>query len=172
LATNLGDMPLAKKSLITNAAGLLIALALSIILGTFLEVNPNNPQIASRTHIGLLEVILALAAGAAGALAFTSGAPATLIGVMVAVALLPPLVVLGLLLGSMHLFPALEALWLVLTNLICINLSAVVTFWLQGVRPTTWWEENIARRATITSITLCVLLLIALIVIIFFTKKV
>ena len=38
---------------------------------------------------------MALASGCAGALAFTTGVSAALIGVIVAVALLPPLVMLG-----------------------------------------------------------------------------
>jgi uncharacterized hydrophobic protein (TIGR00341 family) len=171
LATTLGDMNLARMSLKTNLAGLLTGLILSIIFGFLLTVDPSNPQIAPRTHIGSIDLILALASGVAGVLAFTSGAPTSLIGVMVAVALMPPLVTLGLMLGSQNFLLALGALWLLLTNIICVNLAGVITFWAQGVRPTTWWEANIAKKATTTSIITSVALLIMLISIIFLSKK-
>jgi uncharacterized hydrophobic protein (TIGR00341 family) len=171
LATTLGDMNLARKSLKTNIAGLLTGLIFSLLLGFLLTVDPSNPQIAPRTHIGLIDLILALASGIAGVLAFTVGAPTSLIGVMVAVALMPPLVTLGLMLGSNNFLLALGALWLLLTNIICVNLAGVITFWAQGVRPTTWWEANIAKRATVVSITISGVLLLALISIIFFSKR-
>jgi uncharacterized hydrophobic protein (TIGR00271 family) len=100
LATTLGDGDLARTALKTNAVGIGLALALSVCLGLILAVDPNIHEIASRTEVSLSDVVLALVAGGAGALAFTSGVPAALVGVMVAVALLPPLVTCGLLLGS------------------------------------------------------------------------
>jgi uncharacterized hydrophobic protein (TIGR00341 family) len=171
LATTLGDMNLAQKSLKTNLAGLLTGLILSLILGFSLTVDSSNPQIVPRTHIDLIDLILALASGIAGALAFTTGAPTSLIGVMVAVALMPPLVTLGLMLGSNNFFLALGALWLLLTNIICVNLAGVITFWAQGVRPTTWWEANIAKKATTLSIIISAALLIILISIIYLSKR-
>ena len=172
LATTLGDRELTRHSLKASAAGLALALTLAILMGYLLEVNPYIPEIASRTDISLGDVILALASGFAGALAFTSGAPAALIGVMVAVALLPPLVTLGLLLGSGFWQLALGALLLLATNMICVNLAGVISFWVQGVRPTTWWEENIARRATAVSIVSCVGLLTMLVAVILLSRKI
>lgn len=171
LATTLGDIYLAKASLKANAAGLLGALGLSMLLGLVLAVDPATPQIAARANIGLMDVVLALAAGSAGALAFTSGAPAAIVGVMVAVALLPPVVTLGLLVGSSHFALALGAMLLVMTNIICVNLAGVVTFLVQGVRPITWWEAHKAKRATRQAIMIWVLLLGALILIIMFSQK-
>jgi uncharacterized hydrophobic protein (TIGR00341 family) len=171
LATTLGDTSLVKSSLQANVSGLLTALVLAVLLGMLLAVDPGNQQISSRTHIGLMDVVLALASGIAGTLAFTSAAPSALIGVMVAVALMPPLVTVGLMLGAGHYVLAVDALWLTLTNIICINLAAVATFWVQGVRPTTWWEANIARRATKVSVVSSLVLLAVLIVIILFSRK-
>jgi uncharacterized hydrophobic protein (TIGR00341 family) len=172
LATTLGDLKLARKSLKTNIAGILIGLIFSLILGSLLIVDTSNPQIGPRTHIALIDVILALSSGIAGALAFSAGAPTALIGVMVAVALMPPLVSLGLMLGSKNFFLALGALWLLLTNIICVNLAGVITFWTQGIRPTTWWEANIAKKATALSIITSAVLLIILISIIFLSKRI
>ena len=172
LATTLGDRDLARTSLKTNIVGIITGLIFSLILGVVLTVNPANPQIASRTQIELIDLALALASGIAGVLAFTTGAPASLIGVMVAVALMPPLVTLGLMLGSQNFFLALGALWVLLTNIICVNLAGVVTFWVQGVRPTTWWETNIAKRATYAAIITYAALLVILIFIIFLSKRI
>ncbi|MGC1951284.1 MAG: DUF389 domain-containing protein, partial [Gammaproteobacteria bacterium] len=102
------------------------------------------------------------ASGCAGALAFTTGVSATLIGVMVAVALLPPLVTFGLLLGGGHSALAMGALSLFLMNLICVNLAGVMTFLVQGIRPAIWWEKDRAVKATRLAILLWVALLAAL----------
>jgi uncharacterized hydrophobic protein (TIGR00341 family) len=171
LATTLGDYSLARSSLKANTAGLLVTLALATFLGLTLAVDPQSEQIASRTRVELMDVVLALASGIAGTLAFTTGAPSALIGVMVAVALMPPLVTIGLMLGAGYLILALDALWLTLINIICINLAAVATFWVQGVRPTTWWEENIAKRATRISLITSLTLLSVLTALIYFAKK-
>jgi uncharacterized hydrophobic protein (TIGR00341 family) len=100
LATTLGDTGLAIRALKTNAAGILAGLSLSLLSGFIFGVSPDIPEISARTRVELIDIVLALASGSAGALAFTAGAPATLVGVMVAVALLPPLVVFGMLLGG------------------------------------------------------------------------
>jgi len=115
---------------------------------------------------------VALASGGAGALAFTAGVPTVLVGVMVAVALLPPLASLGLLLGSGYLIPALGAGLLLITNIICVNLAGVLVFWIQGVRPTSWWEEKQAQRATKISIAVCAGLLILLVLAIILSKRI
>jgi len=171
LATTLGDISLAKRALKVNVVGIFTALALSIIIGFFFTVDPGIHVLASRTDVGVGDILLALAAGIAGALAFTTGIPTALVGVMVAVALLPPLVTLGLLLGSGHWNMALGAMLLLLVNLICINLAGVTTFLAQGIRPITWWEADRATRATRLAILLWGLLLLALVVVILLTRS-
>jgi uncharacterized hydrophobic protein (TIGR00341 family) len=148
LATTLGDKMLTRRAVKTNLAGILIALGFSALLGRFLIVDSGIPQLFARTQVSFGDIILALAAGSAAALSFTSGLMSALIGVMVAVALLPPLVTLGLLVGSGQWGSAYGALLLLLTNLICINLSGVAVFLVQGIRPLSWWEAEKAKRAT------------------------
>ena len=48
---------------------------------------------------------------------------------------------------------------LTLTNLVAINLAGVVTFLVQGIRPSAWNEEEKARRARIVAISLWLTLL-------------
>ena len=109
---------------------------------------------------------MALAAGTAGALSLTTGASGTLIGVMVAVALLPPTVVTGMLIGSGHFKEASGAAELVAINLVCLILAAIITFRVQGIRPTSWWEAEAAKKATRRSLIGGGLLLVALVVLV------
>ncbi len=148
LSFALADFDLARQALKALPAGVGLAFVLSFGLGLAVEVDPAGAQIAARTEVGLPAIALALASGCAGVLAFTTGLSAALIGVMVAVALLPPLATCGLLLGAGHTEPALGALLLLAVNVICVNLAGVATFVIQGIRPATWWEADRARRAS------------------------
>ncbi|HSB34480.1 MAG TPA: TIGR00341 family protein [Nitrospirota bacterium] len=159
LATTLGDMVLARRAAKAAVVGTSGAFALALLLGTFLPVDPSLPEIASRTRVGVGDIVLALAAGTAASLSYLTGLANALIGVMVAVAFLPPLVVSGMLLGAGYTTEAFGALLLLLVNLFSINLAGVVTFLASGVRPKTWWEEERAKKATRQAIIAWVLLL-------------
>lgn len=167
LATTLGSAQLAARAIRTGLAGLAVALVLSFALGLLLTIEPALPAIAARARVDLPDVALALASGAAAALAFTTGAPGTLIGVMVAVALVPPLVTCGLLLGAGYERGAARAALLVATNLACVNLAGTVTFVAQGVRPWSWWNVERARRGWRAAILAWALLLVALVALIY-----
>ena len=171
LGTTLGDLSLLRRALLTSLAGIATAMVLSVIIGVLVHVDPALPEVASRTRVGLGDIAVALASGCAGALAFTTGVSATLIGVMVAVALLPPLVTFGLLLGGGHPALAMGALSLFLMNLICVNLAGVTTFLVQGIHPATWWEKDRAAKATRIAIGLWVALLAALVGMILLLRK-
>jgi uncharacterized hydrophobic protein (TIGR00341 family) len=163
-ATTVGDGELGRNALQTNIVGILIAFGVAFALGNFLVVDPGIHEIGSRTVVSYADIILALASGVAAALSITSGVPSVLIGVMVSVALIPPLVVFGLLLGSGNFILALQALELAAINMICINLAGVFTFLIQGVRPLNWWEASKAKKATRYTIIIWASLLILLIV--------
>jgi len=171
LATTLGDTQLGKDALKTNFIGILLTIVFSICVGIIFQVDAGVPAIASRTSITLSDILLAFSAGAAGALAFTTGFSGALIGVMVAVALMPPLVTVGMLIGSGQFIQAMGAFMLFSANLICVNLAGVVTFILQGVRPRTWWEADQAKKATIKAAIIWSGLLLALIIILYFTAS-
>lgn len=170
LATTLGDMDLARRALRANIAGILAVLSFAALIGRMVTIDPDIPQIISRTKVSPGDMLLALAAGSAAALSMTTGASSALIGVMVAVALLPPLVVLGMLVGSENWVMATGAGLLVLVNLICINLAGVLTFLIQGVHPRRLWEADRAKKATHIAIVLWTLLLMVLVAILFFQK--
>lgn len=171
LATALGDLDLARRAIGVNAVGLLVALVVSVIAGLALVITPEVPEIAVRTQVGVGDLVLALASGGAGALSFTMGLSTAVIGVMVAVALLPPLVALGMLLGAGHWDASVGALLLLLTNIICVNLAGVITFLVQGIRPATWWEAQKAKRATRRALSIWIALLAILVIVILLSQR-
>lgn len=143
----LGDRSLMRRALTTNAAGLALAFASAATLGLALDADPSTPELASRTRVAVWDLLLALAAGCAGALSYTTGAPTYLTGVMVAVALLPPAVASGILLAEAQLRGALAALLLAAGNVTALTLSAMLTFLWRGMRPRNWWQEASARQS-------------------------
>ncbi len=171
LATTLADFDLGRAALRTGLLGLAISLGISILAGLIFSIDPTIHEIATRTNVLPTNILVALASGSAGVLAFTSGVATALIGVMVSVALLPPLVAFGLLLGAGHMPEALGALLLVVTNIICINLAGVTTLLLKGIRPRSWWEADRAGRASRFAIGLWSALLLLLVVILYLSQK-
>lgn len=170
LAATLADLDLARTSLRANATGVVVALIPSVLLGLLVDVNMDSSEIASRTRVDLADLAIAIASGGAGVLAFTTGLSSAVIGVMVAVALMPPLVTFGMLLGAGQFQPAGGALLLLVANVICVNLAGTVMFYLQGVRPQHWWEAKRAARATRISVALWVGLLGALVAVILVSR--
>ena len=148
-------------------AGFALTLVFSIALGAMIGVDPTTPELASRTTVGIWDLALALAAGCAGALAFTSGAPTYLTGVMVAVALLPPTVASGMLISAGEWNGAGAALLLAAGNITSVTLAAILTFAARGMRPRNWWLEERAQRSARVGIAVFVALLAALAGIIF-----
>jgi uncharacterized hydrophobic protein (TIGR00341 family) len=171
LAATLGDGELSRRALWAIATGISVALIFSALVGIAFDVDTQIPELLSRTEVNFGDIALALAAGGAAVISLSSGLVSALIGVMVAVALLPPLVTLGMLAGSGHWDLALGSLLLFLVNLICVNLAGVVTFLFQGVRPLIWWEANRAKRATRNAILLWTVLLFLLALLIYLSHR-
>ena len=172
LSTTLADLSLAKNSIITNMSGLVIGLLIGVFMGLVIDVDPEISQIASRSDVSYFYLFLALAAGAAGAYSITTGVAEALVGVMVAVALLPPLVAAGLLFGGGFWLNGAEAFLLCLVNVVCINLSGVVTFLLQGIQPKEWWKAEQAKRAVKAAVSVWIAMLFILAVFIFFAQQI
>jgi uncharacterized membrane protein len=146
--------------------GIVLALVLSYVLGVVLDVDPALPEVASRTQVSLGDIAVALAAGAAAAIFVSLGFGAGLVGVTVAVAILPPLVVTGLLAGAGELDLALRSSLLLICNLIGINLAATVVFVAEGVWPRLWWEERKAKRTAIIALLVWTIMLVVLIILV------
>lgn len=148
LGTTLGDIKLIRVAARSNLIGLAIAVTLAWLFGLFALPSDLNSEMTARTMVDWFDILLALASGAAGAIAFTSGASSTIVGVMVAVALLPPTAASGMLIGAGEWKLAGGAITMAVTNIVCINLSATAVFLVQGIRPNAWWDKDRASAAT------------------------
>ena len=147
LGTALGDLSLMKNSLKTLFAGVLLAVSLSALMGVLWPFPLTSPELISRTDAGLDSIALAFASGAAAALSLSTGLPSVLVGVMVAVALLPPAATFGLMLGHARIDLASGAALLLAVNVVSVNLACKLVFLLKGVGPRTWWEKETAKKA-------------------------
>ncbi len=172
LSTTLADRKLAAKAFISLGTGLILALVLSTILGFFINVDPTLPEIALRTNVGIGDVIVGLAAGGAAAFFFSLGTGTALVGVMVAAALLPPLVVSGLLIGAGDYRLATQSLLLLVSNLIGINLAGTMVFIWEGLWPSSWWEEKKAKRTALIALLIWIALFLVLMIILLAVQNV
>jgi uncharacterized hydrophobic protein (TIGR00341 family) len=163
LGTTLGDLSLLGRALRANVAGMMLAFVGSLLMGFVLPVDPATGEVAARTLIGVPDVALAASAGSAGALAITRDQTMGLVGVMVAVALLPPAVGFGLLLGAGYVGAAVQAGMLTATNVAALSLAAVCTFLMLGVRPRHWRDIKQARTSVRVAIALWSLVLALLV---------
>ena len=170
-ATVLGDLELEKKAFKTFLTGSIIAYVLGTIFGIIFSPSPEIEEINRRIYVSFADIVIAIATGIAGVLAFTTGASLSLVGVMVAISLLPPLVNSGLLLGSGYPIYALGSFLLFLSNFASLNLAGVLTFTFQGVKPKNWWEAKKAKEYRKKSIIMWSFLLFLLVVAIFAQHK-
>ena len=150
LGSALGDRRLIQQALRTGLAGLLLALSISLLLGLTLPIEPDSPELLQRTVVGPDAIALALASGAAAALSLTTGLSSVLVGVMVAVALLPPTATVGLMLGAGEEVLAGRAALLLAINVVSVNLAAKLVFLLRGIKPRTGSERRQARQSMLT----------------------
>lgn len=119
---------------ISGAIGVIMVSMLLGFLGTHIIDFDTNPQITARTIPRVLDLIVALAAGFAGAFAMSRNDIADSIpGVAIAVALVPPLCVVGISLSAAEWADAWGALLLFLTNFLSILLAGGAVFALLGL---------------------------------------
>jgi len=158
----LGDKVLIVQSLKTNFSGLITALVLAYIVGLIWTDGIASEELLARTDVTLTGMVLALVAGAAGVLSMTTGISSTLVGVMVAVALLPPTATVGLMLAHGDLKLAMGAALLLAVNLVSVNLAAKLVLLFKGVKPRTWLDKQKARQSMVLYITVWVISLAVL----------
>ncbi len=115
--------------------GAICSIAMAYLIGfTLPDITPNQ-QILIRTSPDLRDLGIAVLAGAAGAYGYYRSEYSTILsGVAIAVALVPPLCACGLMLQQGHLILATGSLLLFVTNLIGITFSAILIFFLLGIK--------------------------------------
>ncbi len=163
LGTVLGDHHLIVRAVSTLLFGIIIALATAIVLTVFYPSEILSEELLDRSSVRISSIAMAMASGAAAALSMTTGLSTVLVGVMVAVAILPPTAALGIMIGYEEYFLASRAFMLLAINIVCINLSANIVFLLKGINPRTQTEKKKARKLMIIYLLFWVLLLAILV---------
>ncbi|WP_058308305.1 TIGR00341 family protein [Gracilibacillus massiliensis] len=166
-AATLGDYKLMKRSVLTCLYGLVIPIAIAIIFGFIFPLPINSDEFLARTNIELMDIVVALAAGTAGAMSFAKRVSEALVGVMVSVALLPPAVVLGMMLGALEFEQALTPFILLLVNISAILCSAILVFWTSGIQPINWSEIQVANTSKTYSLIAVSIVIVILAILIF-----
>ncbi|GLI26735.1 hypothetical protein ARHIZOSPH14_09770 [Agromyces rhizosphaerae] len=125
---------LQSATLVTSGAIVSIVLAYGIAAWAPVAVSfSTNSQIVSRVSPNTVDMMIAIAAGAAGAFAtVNSRVAAGIAGVAIAVALVPPLAVVGVSLNGGRFDDAGGATLLFLTNFVAIVLAAAAVFVITG----------------------------------------
>ncbi len=153
-----GNIVLFRKGLIAIVVGTLLAIVLAWFLGSLVRLPELGSEVLARSKPTLLDLGIAVAAG--GISGFAKVQPkvsATLAGTAIAVALMPPICVIGLGLSQANWSLSLGATLLYLTNLLGITLSCMLTFLLAGYTPL-----HRARKALSWTLVFTTILLIPL----------
>lgn len=133
----MGDMQRVSASFAIVVTGVVLAVGLAWLIGhTHIVVISftANSQITSRVSPSLTDLAIALASGVAGAFAMSrSDVADSLPGVAIAIALVPPLAVVGIALSQEQWEDALGAMLLFLTNFVSILLAGGGTLALLGL---------------------------------------
>ena len=171
VGTVMGDTELFRRGVKLQLLGLVVAVA-SATLFAFLVRTVNLippladltaiPEIRERIAPDFLSLVVALGAGVAGVVSLSSGVSTALVGVMIAVALLPPAATVGIGLAWGQPLVSLGSSVLLLVNVLSINLAALVVLWYKGYQPTQWFRTDEARSATVTRIGVLVAAIVVL----------
>jgi len=171
VGTVLGDRELFREGLklqilggvltIVSATAFAVAVKVGFLVPPGTDVTAIS-QISGRLTPDFLSLVVALGAGAAGALSIASGVSVALVGVMIAAALVPPAAAVGISIAWGHPMAAISSAVLVLVNILSINLSGLVVLWYMGYRPKNWFQLDDTRSAFLKRVGLLVAAILVL----------
>jgi uncharacterized hydrophobic protein (TIGR00271 family) len=144
-------------------------IALAIFVGAVVTIispfDAPTREILGRTHPNILDLLVALASGAAAGYAMSrKEVAAAMPGVAIAAALVPPLCVVGYGIGMSDLRIAVGALLLFTTNLIAIVFAAALTFLALGFHPGRGERGELIRGLQISVVSLGVIFVVLAVV--------
>ncbi|MEG3903255.1 DUF389 domain-containing protein [Microcoleus sp. B4-C5] len=153
-----GNVIIFRKGLVALAVGTVLAIFLACFLGALVQIPDFGSEVLARSKPTLLDLGIAIAAGGiSGYAKVQPKVSATLAGTAIAVALMPPICVIGLGLSQANWSLSLGASLLYLTNLLGITLSCMLTFLMAGYTPL-----HRARKAIFWALALTAILVIPL----------
>lgn len=169
----IGDGRVVRRGFVEQVVGLGLAIAAATLFGIALRqvgfVSPllqvaSIEQVGHRISPGFLSMAVGLCAGAAGALGLATALPVSLVGVMIAAALIPAAAAVGV--GVAWSVPSVGvgAFVLLVGNVTAINLTGFLVLWWLGYRPTGGRQQSDAtvRRQYLPTAVAVAVLLVAL----------
>jgi len=135
------DNRLLRRSLVTLIGGVLLVLATSAAIGRVVPDIAPTEEMLMLTSPRLLDLVVALVGGAISSYAVASPRlSSAIIGIAIAVTLVPPLATVGILASRAHWALAQGACLMAFVNMVAIQVGASAALWLCGYR-------NSAQRA-------------------------
>lgn len=132
------DLKLLKNGLLALVGGIAGVMIAAFVLGVVHRNIPLTSEIMARTSPNLIDLMIALAGGTAGAYATISPRlNAAVTGVAIATALVPPLAAASILFARAEIGLAFGAMLLAFTNIVGIQFAFSVVLWLSGFRAVT-----------------------------------
>lgn len=167
IATARGDGLLLRQSLIRYLSSLGVSIAVTYLLSLILQQNLATSAMISTSKVSGVSVLLPLAGGAAGALNLvqserSSLVSGTAVGMLVAAALAPPAGTLGMALAIARWELAANCLFLLVLQLVGINIAATTVFRIYGLSPRGARYKRGRNRIFLLSSSITVAVLIAL----------
>jgi uncharacterized hydrophobic protein (TIGR00271 family) len=153
-----GNVLLFRKGIITVGIGTLSAIVIAYCIGIIIRLPNYGSEVFARSAPTLIDLGIAVAAGAiSGYAKVEPKVSGSLAGTAIAVALMPPICVIGLGLAQANGSLSLGATLLYLTNLLGITLSCMLVFLLAG-----YASFRRARRALIWTVASTAVLILPL----------
>ncbi|WP_353930975.1 DUF389 domain-containing protein [Okeanomitos corallinicola TIOX110] len=138
LALAAGDVILAMRALVNLILSCVVAISFAVLLVSLLPFKEMTAEIAARIRPNILDLVVALFSGAVGSVAICKepkGVATSIPGVAIAVALMPPLCVVGYGIGIAISLDSVKGLQvasggglLFFTNLVAITFTAMLVF--------------------------------------------
>jgi uncharacterized hydrophobic protein (TIGR00271 family) len=155
-----GRAPMVLRALRTLMLGVVICVLLAMGVGHLVAFPSFGSEVMNRTSPNLLDLGVALVAGAVAMFAkLRKDAISALAGLAIAVALVPPMCVVGILLASSYWLQAYGALLLFATNLLGIMVGAMAAL---AILERAYLRRLFQSRLGLTSVALTALLVIPL----------
>lgn len=146
-------------AMIASSIGL--AAALTLALSAFYSIDITS-EIQSRTEVNPVIIVVAVMLGVAGGLALLTSIPEIIVGVAIAVALVPPAATTGIGIGLGSAEIAGGASLVLLSNIIGMVIGFMAIFLAKGVSPRKYYEKQKAKKVLTMNIIVLVSLAIVL----------
>ncbi|GIU71143.1 MAG: hypothetical protein KatS3mg003_0622 [Candidatus Nitrosocaldaceae archaeon] len=152
-------------------SSILLAMAVTSVLSYFIDIEITK-EIMLRTNPQPTDILIAVILGIAGGIALLSALPEIIVGVAIAVALIPPATVSGLGLGLNDVTIAFGALIILFENVVGMIMGMVLIFVIKGVSPRRYYEKQKAKKVAIKAALSLLSLIIAIILLELYLNKI